>query len=78
MAGSVTCPKCSRMVSLPGGGQAAAWVRCPLCKSEYRLQEAIDFVPPALEIILPPERILATFVSSAPRQSCASCCECSR
>ena len=33
---------------------ATAWVRCPLCRVEYRLQEAIEFVPPALEVLPEP------------------------
>jgi hypothetical protein len=44
------------MVSLPAAASPAAWVRCPLCRSEYRLHDALDFVPPALEIILPPRQ----------------------
>jgi hypothetical protein len=45
------------MVSLPAGDQSSAtdvWVRCPLCQSEFTLQEALNFVPPALEIIASP------------------------
>ncbi len=65
MSTSATCPKCCRMVSLPVTDQAESvhvpaalvdiWVRCPLCRSEFRLQEAIDFVPPALVIISQPQ-----------------------
>jgi hypothetical protein len=63
MLNSVTCPNCSRQVSLPVGGQGSTWVRCPLCRGEYQLQEAFDYVPPALEVILKPHSARA---SSAP------------
>ena len=49
---SATCPKCCRPVTLPLEAPLAAWVRCPLCQAEYRLQEAIEFTPPSL-IVLP-------------------------
>lgn len=45
-----TCPRCSRMVAIPSGLDAAALVRCPLCDAEYPLNEAIEMelVPPDL------------------------------
>jgi hypothetical protein len=64
MPHAVTCPKCCRQVSLPAAGQTLGeqtptWVRCPLCRSEYPLQEALHFAPPALEIVLPPQHVTA-------------------
>ncbi len=43
-----TCPRCSQMVSIPGGLDAATLVRCPLCGGEYPLGAAMDMVPPKL------------------------------
>jgi hypothetical protein len=51
---TATCPKCCRPVTLPMETSSSAWVRCPLCRVEYRLQEAIEFVPPALEVLPEP------------------------
>jgi hypothetical protein len=42
------------MISLPATSDSSAWVRCPLCGEEYRLQDALDFEPPALELITEP------------------------
>ncbi|HTQ37579.1 MAG TPA: hypothetical protein VMJ32_01035 [Pirellulales bacterium] len=69
MSNSATCPRCCRVVSLPASDpiqatRTDAWVRCPLCHSEFRLQEAIDFVPPALEIIPQPAVAVATDVDA--------------
>jgi hypothetical protein len=36
---------------MPESAPSEAWVRCPLCRAEYQLQEAIAFVPPALALI---------------------------
>jgi hypothetical protein len=54
MSRSQPCPKCFRMISLPATSDSSAWVRCPLCGEEYRLQDALDFEPPALELITEP------------------------
>ena len=43
-----TCPRCSQMVSIPRGLDAATLVRCPLCGGEYPLGAAMDMVPPKL------------------------------
>jgi hypothetical protein len=51
---TATCPKCCRPVTLPMETSSTAWVRCPLCRVEYRLQEAIEFVPPVLEVLPEP------------------------
>jgi len=51
---AVSCPKCSRLVTLPERNDAEAWVRCPLCREEYPLQAAIDALPPVLEVIPAP------------------------
>jgi hypothetical protein len=48
---SATCPKCCRPVTLPLEATPAAWVRCPLCQEEYRLQQAIEFTPPSLIVL---------------------------
>ncbi len=54
MPSVTTCPKCYHHVLLPLLDDQAAWVRCPLCRGEYTLQTALDFVPPSLEIIAGP------------------------
>ncbi|MBN2581026.1 MAG: hypothetical protein JXB10_18735 [Pirellulales bacterium] len=48
MASISTCPKCSRLVTLPEGHGPGAPMRCPLCGAEYPLSEALASVPPAL------------------------------
>lgn len=54
MSAVTVCPKCSRIVSLPAGEDRSVWVHCPLCHSQYPLQAALDYVPPALAIIPAP------------------------
>ena len=48
------CPRCFRQVSLPESDDHSVWVRCPHCSEQYSLQTAIDFVPPALQIVPAP------------------------
>jgi len=43
-----TCPRCSRMVSIPEGLDATTLVRCPLCGAEYPLEAAMESLPPKL------------------------------
>lgn len=45
------CPKCSEEVQLPHGLAAASKVRCPLCREEYSLGEALEKLPPALIVL---------------------------
>ncbi len=63
MPNAQPCPKCFRIISLPTPSDPAAWVRCPLCGEEYRLQEALDFQPPALELV--PEPVASIPISAA-------------
>src|SRR5260370_60377 len=58
MSAVACCPRCFRQVSLPESDDHSVWVRCPLCGDQYSLQTAIDFVPPALQIV--PAPALAT------------------
>jgi hypothetical protein len=48
MATISTCPGCSRLVTLPEDLAPSAAVRCPLCRAEYPLSEALASVPPLL------------------------------
>jgi hypothetical protein len=64
----VTCPKCHEQVMLPGGVSPNARVRCPLCQEDYLLSEAMDRLPPALQILDPGEPVggaggLATYAN---------------
>jgi hypothetical protein len=54
MTAVACCPRCFRQVSLPESDDHSVWVRCPHCSEEYALQTAIDFVPPALQIVPAP------------------------
>jgi hypothetical protein len=51
---AVSCPRCSRLVTLPECDDEGIWVRCPLCRNEYSLREAIYALPPVLEIVASP------------------------
>lgn len=51
----VACPKCTEKVSLPPKTPPAAKVRCPLCGDNYLLSEAMDTLPPMLEVLELPE-----------------------
>lgn len=44
------CPKCKEAIRVPAG-QPDQEVRCPLCNSEYPLQDVFDRLPPMLELI---------------------------
>ena len=46
-----TCPRCREQVSIPSGEAPAALVRCPLCKAEYALSEALALAPPELIVV---------------------------
>ncbi len=65
MSAVTVCPKCSRIVSLPAGEDRSVWVHCPLCHSQYLLQEALDYVPPALAIVPAPASDAATATGSS-------------
>ncbi|MFV2065961.1 MAG: hypothetical protein ACC645_03205 [Pirellulales bacterium] len=45
------CPRCTALVSLPGGIDPSARVRCPLCEEEFPLREALDKAPPELIVV---------------------------
>src|SRR5262245_17352755 len=51
----VACPRCAEKVSLPPKTPPAAKVRCPLCAEEYLLSEAMNTLPPMLEVLELPE-----------------------
>src|SRR5262245_49881509 len=59
---AVSCPRCSRLVTLPECDDEGVWVRCPLCRNEYSLREAIYALPPVLEVIAPPVAASSTKV----------------
>ncbi|MDB4631990.1 hypothetical protein OAF96_01005 [bacterium] len=44
------CPKCKEAIRVPAG-QPDQDVRCPLCNSEYPLQDVFDRLPPTLELV---------------------------
>lgn len=44
------CPKCKEAIRVPTG-QPDQDVRCPLCNSEYPLQDVFDRLPPMLELV---------------------------
>lgn len=46
-----SCPKCHGLISVPAGADPSARVRCPLCRGEYLLQDALESAPPTLELI---------------------------
>ena len=47
----VSCPRCRDEVTVPAKANPSALVRCPLCREQYRLEEALDQLPPALVVI---------------------------
>ena len=51
MADPTSCPRCHRNVLLPETSDPDTWVRCPLCRAAYQLQEAMNYGPPVLEVI---------------------------
>jgi hypothetical protein len=46
-----TCPRCTRLVTLPEIDDSAIMVRCPLCHAEYALSEALASTPPMLVVV---------------------------
>ncbi len=44
------CPKCKEAIRVPAG-EPDQDVRCPLCNSEYQLQDVFDRLPPILELV---------------------------
>jgi hypothetical protein len=54
MSSTISCPKCFKPVSMPAGVEASAWVRCPLCMSQFPFQTVLDGMPPALVVIAAP------------------------
>jgi hypothetical protein len=48
MATISSCPRCSQLIAFPEGYAADAPMRCPLCQSEYPLDQALALVPPEL------------------------------
>src|ERR1700676_3357281 len=51
MSAVSACPQCHRHVSLPATDDHSGWVRCPHCQAQYSLQAALEYLPPALEIV---------------------------
>jgi hypothetical protein len=47
----VQCPRCRDEVTVPARAQAKSLVRCPLCLEEYLVGEALDELPPMLEVL---------------------------
>ena len=47
----VSCPKCSGQVTMPADARTDGWVRCPICRAEYRAYHLLEFVPPEVELI---------------------------
>ena len=46
-----SCPRCTQQVTLPVGVSTHAQVRCPLCRAEYTLADALVNMPPLLEVV---------------------------
>ncbi len=51
------CPRCSEQVRVLDDASPAAVVRCPLCREEYSLAEALRQLPPLLIMVRDPEII---------------------
>lgn len=47
----VSCPRCRDEVTVPSKASPNALVRCPLCREQYLLEEALDQLPPALIVL---------------------------
>lgn len=45
------CPQCAEQVTIPAGASPQARVRCPLCLEQYDLADALDRLPPTLEVL---------------------------
>lgn len=48
------CPYCGESIRIPESVNDSAHVACPLCQSQYRLEEVISTLPPALIVVDPP------------------------
>ena len=46
-----SCPQCAKQITLPTGVSSSAKVRCPICRAQYTLAEALLNLPPLLEVI---------------------------
>jgi hypothetical protein len=49
----LTCPKCGDAVLVPSSTNPSAVVRCPLCRESYALTEALERLPPVLQVVEP-------------------------
>jgi hypothetical protein len=47
----VNCPQCGERVMIPVEASTEATVQCPLCHEEYRLEVALDQLPPPLIVV---------------------------
>ena len=45
------CPRCAQQISIPAGVSSTAKVRCPICREQYVLADALAGLPPLLEVI---------------------------
>lgn len=48
---TTSCPRCSGQVTLPVGVSNETQVRCPLCRAQYTLADALVNMPPLLEVV---------------------------
>lgn len=46
-----SCPRCSQQITLPIGISNSAKVRCPICRAQYSLADALVNMPPLLEVV---------------------------
>src|SRR5690242_15981966 len=46
-----SCPRCSQQVTLPIGISNSAKVRCPICRAQYSLADALVNMLPLLEVV---------------------------
>lgn len=49
------CPRCFGSIRLPDQLSGISKVRCPLCQAEFELSEALDHLPPAVEVVGAPQ-----------------------
>ncbi len=45
------CPQCGKHVTIPAGIDTNVQVRCPLCRAQYALADALSNMPPLLEVV---------------------------
>ncbi len=50
-----SCPHCGDSVTVPTRARGSSRVRCPLCTTEFTLDEMLAKLPPALELLDEPE-----------------------